>query len=73
MASDGRKQLQRWQELATEAAEETDPEKLIRIVKDLCSLLDAEKKAACQFSSHSPPIAKERPQVGSDKSILKVN
>jgi hypothetical protein len=44
MASDGRKQLQRWHELANEAAKETDPDKLIRIVKDLCSLLDAEKK-----------------------------
>ncbi|PYX24369.1 MAG: hypothetical protein DMG82_08740 [Acidobacteria bacterium] len=54
MASDGRKQLQRWQELANEAAEETDPQKLIRIVKDLCSLLNAEKKppASSRATAH---------------------
>jgi len=46
--------LQRWQELANEAAEETDPQKLIRIVKDLCSLLNAEKKppASSRATAH---------------------
>ena len=62
MASDGRKQLQRWQELATEAAEETDPQKLIRIVKDLYSLLDAEKK---------PPASSRAPAHQSQKSARK--
>ena len=44
MGSEGLEQLRRWKELASEAANETDPEKLVRIVKDLCSLLDAERK-----------------------------
>lgn len=44
MAPDGTEQIRRWQELANMAAEESDPEKLSKIVKDLCSLLDAEKK-----------------------------
>lgn len=54
MSSDGRKQLQRWQELATEAAHETDPQKLIKIVKDLCSLLNTEKKppASSRATAH---------------------
>jgi hypothetical protein len=62
MASDGRKQLQRWQQLATEAAEETDPQKLIRIVKDLCSLLNAEKK---------PPASSRATARRSQKSARK--
>jgi hypothetical protein len=54
MASDGRKQLQRWQELVDEADKETDPQKLIRIVEDLCSLLNSEKKppASSRASAH---------------------
>ena len=44
MASEELKLKQRWQDLAGQAAKETDPEKLMQIVKDLCSLLDAEKK-----------------------------
>jgi len=31
-----------WKDLAKEASEETDPQKLITIVKDLCSALDHE-------------------------------
>jgi hypothetical protein len=54
MASDGRKQLQRWEELVDEAEKETDPQKLIRIVEDLCSLLNSEKKppASSQATAH---------------------
>jgi hypothetical protein len=54
MASDGRKQLQRWEELVDEAEKETDPQKLIRIVEDLCSLLNAEKKppASSRATAH---------------------
>jgi hypothetical protein len=54
MPCDGRKQLQRWQELVDEAAKETDPQKLIRIVEDLCSLLNAEKKppASSRATAH---------------------
>jgi hypothetical protein len=44
MASEELKLKQRWQDLAGQAAKETDPEKLMQIVKDLCSLLDKEKK-----------------------------
>jgi hypothetical protein len=62
MASDGQKQLQRWHELANEAAKETDPEKLIRIVKDLCSLLDAGKK---------PPASSRPTACESQKSTRK--
>lgn len=62
MASDGRKQLQRWQELATEAVQETDPEKLVSIVKDPCSLLDAEEK---------PPASSRAPAHQSQKSARK--
>jgi hypothetical protein len=54
MPCDGRKQLQRWQELVDEAAKETDPQKLVRIVEDLCSLLNAEKKppASSRATAH---------------------
>ena len=54
MASDGRKQLQRWEELVDEAEKETDPQKLIRIVEDLCSLLNSEKKppASSRATAH---------------------
>jgi hypothetical protein len=54
MASNGRKQLQRWQELVDEAEKETDPQKLIRIVEDLCSLLNSEKKppASSRATAH---------------------
>jgi hypothetical protein len=54
MPCDGRKQLQRWQELVDEAAKETDPQKLIRILEDLCSLLNAEKKppASSRATAH---------------------
>ena len=58
MASDGRKQLQRWQELATEAAKETDPEKLVRIVEDLCSLLDEGKKPPASSRSSACELQK---------------
>jgi hypothetical protein len=62
MASDGGKQLQRWQKLADEAVKETDPEKLVRIVKELCSLLDAEKK---------PPASSRATSSESQKSTRK--
>jgi hypothetical protein len=54
MACDGRKQLQRWQELVDEAEKETDPQKLISIVEDLCSLLNSEKKppASSRATAH---------------------
>ena len=61
MACDGRKQLQRWQELATEAVKETDPEKLISIVKDLCSLLDAEEKPPFPVLEPQPSNRKRAP------------
>jgi hypothetical protein len=46
--------LQRWQELVDEAEKETDPQKLIRIVEDLCSLLNSEKKppASSRATAH---------------------
>lgn len=44
MTSEEQKLTQRWMDLAGQAAEENDPQKLTKIVKDLCSLLDAEKK-----------------------------
>jgi hypothetical protein len=62
MASNGRKQLQRWQELVDEAEKETDPQKLIRIVEDLCSLLNSEKKppASSRATAHqSQKIARK--------------
>ena len=33
-----------WQELAEKASQETDPQKLLTLVKDLCSALDGENK-----------------------------
>jgi hypothetical protein len=63
MASDGRKQLQRWQELATEAVKETDPQKLIKIVKNLCSLLDAEEKPLSR--SRATPTNRKRAPTSS--------
>jgi hypothetical protein len=44
MTSEEQKLTQRWMDLASQASEENDPQKLTKIVKDLCSLLDAEKK-----------------------------
>jgi hypothetical protein len=44
MASERPSQTRQWQDLAREAANETDPKKLVEIVKDLCSLLDEQKK-----------------------------
>ena len=58
MPSEGQKQLQRWQELASEAAKETDPEKLMRIVQDLCSLLDGEKKPPASSHAMADPSQK---------------
>jgi hypothetical protein len=57
MKSEERKLLQRWQDLANQAAEESDPQKLTAIVKDLCSLLDEQKKppASSHAKADRPP------------------
>ena len=40
MAQDGTKQYRAWVELAAKASKETDPERLMRILAELCRALD---------------------------------
>ena len=51
-----------WKELAEQASHEADPQKLMKIVKDLCTALDAKPKRPASSPSPNPPadIAKER-------------
>jgi len=51
MASEELKLKRRWHDLAGQAAKETDPEKLMQTVKDLCGLLDAQKKPPASSSA----------------------
>jgi len=51
MASEELKLKRRWHDLAGQAAKETDPEKLMQIVKDLCGLQDAQKKPPASSSA----------------------
>lgn len=69
MPSDGQKQLlNRWQELASAAAKETDPQKLVRIVKDLCSLLDAEGKRPAHSASTPTNLKRAQRQASGRQS-----
>jgi hypothetical protein len=43
MAQDGTKQYKAWVELAGKASKETDPDKLMRIIEELCRALDERK------------------------------
>jgi hypothetical protein len=42
MAQDGTRKYSTWIELAERASQETDPEKLMRIIEELCRVLDRE-------------------------------
>jgi hypothetical protein len=46
MAQDGTKQYWTWVEIAERASKETDPEKLMRILEELCRALDRKTAAA---------------------------
>jgi hypothetical protein len=67
MASEELKLKRRWHDLAGQAAKETDPEKLMQIVKDLCGLLDAQKKPPASSSARPDQSKKTTPQVASEK------
>ena len=58
MTSEERKLTERWRDLARQAAEESDPQKLTKIVKDLCSLLDEEKKPPVSSPAGTEPTQK---------------
>jgi len=44
MASDGTGQLNRWEDLAAAAAKESNPDKLAKIIEELCAALDQRHK-----------------------------
>jgi len=45
---------QDWKELAEQASQEADPQKLMKIVKDLCTALDKEPKPPTNSPAPNP-------------------
>lgn len=53
---------QSWQDLAQQACRETDPDKLMTIVKDLCTAIDEDGKPGSQKATGSSGMRKaQRP------------
>ncbi len=58
--------VKNWRDLARQAAQETDPQKLLSVVKDLCSALDSENKHAnSQSDTCNSADGGQRPRPGS--------
>jgi hypothetical protein len=43
-----------WQHLAEQASKETDPNKLMKLVSELCSALDSERKQKSHLNQPAP-------------------
>lgn len=57
VSADGVNHDKSWQELAEKASQETDPQKLLTLVKDLCSALDGKNK---------PPVNSQDSEIDTD-------
>jgi hypothetical protein len=53
MAREGPNKTKTWEDLAREASKETDPQKLLKLVKQLCSTLDERETLAADSQAKS--------------------